>query len=421
MPNEDLKIGGFKNPKWEKFFTAIAHMNGAATATVKFNVLPGFAKKLESAIMAETGFLKSINNLQIKGLRGGKIYSGLGTPITKRTQVQTDPVTGMGTELRRPIATTVDTEDEYDLAEWEQDAILKWKRADEMAEQDGYQLMYRKNLTEQAAVDRQTVCWQGTERKLDTTTYNLEQMDRSILLKLKDANPGNVIEEIVENEGVVVVGELDGITAREAWANGADYKFKDWVTTVEGGVTHSWICLRSHTSDSGTPGKDQPNIASMDTNEYWHIKPHFSNFDSLVTSAETRFQPAYLGADCDVLCPREIITAERDWYYTQQKPATPSEKTYVETAARKFGARDTRIIPYMPEDALMITKLKNISWVTQKGSHRRQIEDSSEYKGIADFNFFNGAFEIENYRKAVAILNIRFLDLNYLEKHAPAP
>jgi len=384
------------NPKFIKLFNHIAKLNNIENPAVQFSVVPTYHEFLESLVVDQSDFLGAINSFEIAEMRSGKILADLQNTITKRTVVDV----GAGT-LRKPLAGDNDSEQLFDLREWEHDLLVKWTRLDQMARFKEYQAMYRKNLSFRIAKDRQIVAWQGTSYVAGTTT--LAEMDKGFIAKMKTANPANIMTEGLTDQGSVVVGKLENIVEKGVWANETAYKFRDAVTCSNG---DNWICIKDHTSAA-----DEPTIATPTAN--WHLRPHYPNFDALVVDLELLI-PEYYREGCVVMTSRWVVNCDRSKLYAE-RGAEPSEKLLIEIAAKSLGGYKAHMIPFIPDTTLAITSFKNLSWYWQTGSYRRSIENKNEYKGIVDWNSINGTFEVENVEQFAAAENIKFLDLDYLQ------
>lgn len=66
--------------------------------------------------------------------------------------------------------------------------------------------------------------------------------------------------------------------------------------------------------------------------------------------------------------------------------------------------------PYMPDGAMLITSLNNLSIYYQKGAHRHFIRDSPDADGVQFFRSRNEDYVVEDYDRAVLVEGIEFLE-----------
>ena len=59
-----------------------------------------------------------------------------------------------------------------------------------------------------------------------------------------------------------------------------------------------------------------------------------------------------------------------------------------------------------PANAVLITKLSNLSIYWQEGSRRRRLVDEPEYDRVANYESVNEAYVVEEYQLAVLVENI---------------
>jgi len=63
-------------------------------------------------------------------------------------------------------------------------------------------------------------------------------------------------------------------------------------------------------------------------------------------------------------------------------------------------------VPFFPANAILITRLDNLSIYWQEETRRRQLKDEAEYNRIANYESVNEAYVIEEYEMCTLVENI---------------
>lgn len=89
-------------------------------------------------------------------------------------------------------------------------------------------------------------------------------------------------------------------------------------------------------------------------------------------------------------------------------------RTNLASAGSSDSASPSRLqairAPYFPANALMITRLDNLSIYWQENTRRRSIIDNTKRDRIENFESVNEAYVVEDYRGACLIENIELGD-----------
>lgn len=64
------------------------------------------------------------------------------------------------------------------------------------------------------------------------------------------------------------------------------------------------------------------------------------------------------------------------------------------------------MVPFFPQNALLVTKLDNLSIYVQEGTQRRQLKEEPEYDQLADYQSVNEAYVVEDYGCCALVENI---------------
>ncbi|ROT46067.1 phage major capsid protein, P2 family [Pusillimonas sp. NJUB218] len=73
---------------------------------------------------------------------------------------------------------------------------------------------------------------------------------------------------------------------------------------------------------------------------------------------------------------------------------------------KRIGNQTALQVPYFPDNAILITRLDNISVYAQSGTQRRSVIDNPKRDRIETYQSSNDAFELEDYGCAALIENI---------------
>jgi P2 family phage major capsid protein len=184
---------------------------------------------------------------------------------------------------------------------------------------------YRGWVQQAIANDRLLIGWNGTHyaEDSDVETYPmLQDCNIGWLQVLRDQKPENVIDEIVADAGVIKIGG-DG----------------DYV-----------------------------------------------NLDMAVDDA-LQLIPTHLRKDLVVLIGGGLLAADKAKLY-EVHGSTPTEKQAIELQAVNgtYAGMKAYSPEFFPNRGIMITSLKNLVIMIQKGTWRRRVEDSSDSEAIIDWN-----------------------------------
>ena len=73
---------------------------------------------------------------------------------------------------------------------------------------------------------------------------------------------------------------------------------------------------------------------------------------------------------------------------------------------KRIGNLPAVRVPYFPADAMLITKLENLSIYFQLGGRRRHVKEEPEKNRIANYESSNDAYVIEDYGLGCLVENI---------------
>lgn len=134
----------------------------------------------------------------------------------------------------------------------------------------------------------------------------------------------------------------------------------------------------------------------------------YINLDALVFDARNNLVDATFRQDPSlvVICGTALMA---DKYFPiinqSQRPEDMLVMDMLVTQKRIGGLPGIQV-PFIPEDTLMITPLKNLSIYWQEGSRRRTILDNAKRDQIENYESSNEAYVVEDFRAGCVVENI---------------
>lgn len=124
----------------------------------------------------------------------------------------------------------------------------------------------------------------------------------------------------------------------------------------------------------------------------------YRNPDAAVFDAVNELiEPWNRGDDLVVICGRKVVA---DKYFSLLNGnELPTERKALEglLLQKALGTLPTITVPFFPDNAFMITPLKNLSKYTQRGSTRLNYLDNPKKDRIEEYRSVNECFVIEDY------------------------
>lgn len=318
-----------------------------AELSSKFSVEPSVAQTLEDTIQQSAAFLTLVNVIAVAEQSGQLLGLGVGSTIAGTTDT--------GSKDREPTDPTAMTDIEYKCEQTNFDTAITYAKLDMWAKFQDFQTRIRDAIVKRQALDRIMIGFNGVKRaKTSDRAANplLQDVNKGWLQKLREDAPDNVMGSTTK-DGVTTAGAVKV-------GKGGDYANLDALV--------------------------------MDAvNEL--IDPIFQDDDELV-----------------VICGRELLS---DKYF----PLVNGEQANTEKLAadliisqKRMGGLQAVRAPYFPANALMVTRLDNLSVYWQEDTRRRSVIDNPKRDRIENFESVNEAYVVEDYRCAALIENITIGD-----------
>lgn len=315
------------------YLEQIAKLNGVPSAAQTFTVDPSVQQVLESKIQESSDFLGRINMIGVSEQMGAKIGLGVGGPIASTTNTAT-------TDRATSDITTLD-EHGYVATQTNFDTHLTYQKLDAWAKFPDFQTRVRDAIVKRQGLDRIMIGWNGTSRAATSDNVAnplLQDVNIGWLQKYRTYAAARVMDE----GGTVASGEV-----RVGAAAGRDYYNLDALV--------------------------------MDlVNEL--IEPWYQEDTELV-----------------VICGRAMLADKYFPLVNQSQANTEALAADVIVSQKRIGNLPAVRVPYFPADAVMVTRLDNLSIYWQEGARRRTVVDNAKRDRIENYESSNEAYVVEDY------------------------
>ncbi|PLR23204.1 phage major capsid protein, P2 family [Pantoea endophytica] len=333
------------------YLMQLAKLNGVPVEELssKFNVEPSVAQTLEDTIQQSAAFLTLVNVIGVPEQSGQLLGLGVGSTIAGTTDTTAKD--------REPTDPTVMTDVEYRCEQTNFDTALTYAKLDLWAKFQDFQTRIRDAIVKRQALDRIMIGFNGIARaKSSNRTANplLQDVNKGWLQKVREDAPDNVLGSVTK----------DGETTAEP------------VKVGKGGVYANLDAL------------------VMDAvNEL--IDPIFQDDDELV-----------------VICGRELLADKYFPLVNNEQDNTNKLAADLIISQKRMGGLQAVRAPYFPANAVLITRLDNLSIYWQEESRRRSLIDNPKRDRIENFESVNEAYVVEDYRCAALVENITIGDFS---------
>lgn len=334
------------------YLQQLARLNGVAVTELasKFTVEPSVSQTLEDEIQQSAAFLTLINVMGVAEQSGQLLGLGVGSTIAGTTDTTT--------KEREPTDPTLMEDVEYKCEQTNFDTVLTYAKLDLWAKFQDFQVRIRNAIVKRQALDRIMIGFNGVKRaKTSNRAENplLQDVNKGWLQKIREDAPDHVMGSKTAE---------DGTTTAEPVKVGLGGKYVNLDAVV------------------------------MDTvNEL--IDVEYQDDDELV-----------------VVCGRELLSDK--YFPLVNKEQDNSEKIAADLiiSQKRMGGLQAVRAPFFPANALLITRLDNLSIYWQEDTRRRSVIDNPKRDRIENFESVNEAYVIEDYRCAALVENIEIGDFS---------
>ncbi|MEN4769020.1 phage major capsid protein, P2 family [Duffyella gerundensis] len=331
--------------KFNAFLTQLAKLNDVAVPDIsaKFTVEPSVAQKLESKIQESAAFLQMINIIPVDEQSGEVLGLGVGSTIAGTTDTSS--------QERQPTDPTYIDGTGYKCTQTNFDTALPYAKLDLWAKFQDFQTRIRDAIIQRQALDRIMIGFNGVKREKTSNRVEnplLQDVNIGWLEKIRQESPVHVIKGIPQDDGSL----------------------------------SSFIRV----------GKNGD----------------FANLDALVMDAVNRKIGVQYQDDTDlvVVCGRGLLADKYFPLVNQQQPNTEALAADLIISQKRMGGLQAVRAPYFPADALLITRLDNLSIYWQDESRRRAVIDNPKRDRVENFESVNEAYVVEDYECVCLVENI---------------
>ena len=327
------------------YLQQLARLNGVEVEELssKFTVEPSIQQKLEDQIQQSAAFLTLVNITPVTEQSGQLLGLGVGSTIAGTTDTTT--------KEREPTDPTLMEDMEYKCEQTNFDTVLTYAKLDLWAKFQDFQLRIRNAIVKRQALDRIMIGFNGVKRaKTSNRAGNplLQDVNKGWLQKIREDAPDHVMGSRTK----------DGLTTKEAVLIGEE--------------------------------------------------GDYLNLDALVMDAVSELIDVVYQDDDDlvVVCGRELLSDKYFPLVNKKQENSEALAADLIISQKRMGGLQAVRVPYFPADALLITRLDNLSIYWQEDTRRRSVIDNPKRDRIENFESVNEAYVVEDYRCAALVENI---------------
>ncbi|MBP2167000.1 P2 family phage major capsid protein [Erwinia toletana] len=338
--------------KFNAFLTRVAELNNVDTGDMnkKFTVEPSVSQTLMTRVQESSDFLTRINIVPVSEMKGEKIGVGVTGSIASTTD------TAGGDERETADFAALDAEG-YECAQVNYDFHIRYNTLDLWARYEDFQARLRDAIVKRQALDRIMVGFNGLARaKTSNRAANplLQDVATGWLQKYRKNAPARVMSKVL----------------------------------AEDGSTESEIIR------IGTGGD-------------------YANLDALVMDATNTMIEPWFQEDPElvVICGRQLLADKYFPLINQSQANTETLAADMIVSQKRIGNLPAVRVPYFPKNALLITRLDNLSIYWQEGTHRRLLDEVAKRDRIENYESINEDYVIEDYAAGCMVENIELSDV----------
>ena len=339
--------------KFNAYLTQLAKLNGISVDDVskKFTVEPSVTQTLMNTVQASSAFLQTINILPVAEMKGEKIGVGVTGTIASTTDTS-------GDKERQTADFTALESNKYECNQINFDFHLTYKRLDLWARFQDFQRRIRDAIVQRQALDFIMAGFNGTTRA-DTS-------DRSKNPMLQD----------------VAVGWL------QKYRNEAPARVMSNITDADGKVVSAVIRV----------GKNGD----------------YENLDALVMDGTNTLIDEIYQEDAELVAivGRKLLADKYFPIVNKDQPNSEALAADIIISQKRIGNLPAVRVPYFPANAIMVTRLDNLSIYFMDESHRRSIIENPKLDQVENYESMNIDYVVETYAAGCFIENIKLGDFS---------
>jgi len=336
--------------KFNAFMSRLAELNGVDTGDLdkKFSVEPSVTQTIMTRVQDSSSFLTRINIVPVPEMKAEKIGLDVSGTIASNTD------TAGGDERETADFATLDAEG-YFCQQVNYDFHIRYNTLDLWARYQDFQTRLRDAIVKRQALDRIMIGFNGTHRAKTSNRIKfplLQDIAPGWLQKYRENAPSRVMNKVVAEDGSVVSEKL-------RVGAGGDY----------------------------------------------------ANLDALVMDATNNLIAPWYQEDPElvVICGRQLLADKYFPLVNQEQPNTEALAADLIISQKRIGNLPAVRVPYFPADALLITRMDNLSIYWQEDTHRRHMVENSKRDRIENYESINEDYVVEDYACGCLVENIELL------------
>ncbi|EIX4510158.1 P2 family phage major capsid protein [Escherichia coli] len=136
----------------------------------------------------------------------------------------------------------------------------------------------------------------------------------------------------------------------------------------------------------------------------------YANLDALVMDAYQTVINEIYWPDLVALCSHDLLHRKHQPLINNLSASgTPNMETLVHQEVYKnpqLGGIPAVVVPFIPDNAVLVTSLSNLSYYWQKGSWRKSLFHEPQFNRIAFYESWRACYAVENYQAGCVIEGI---------------
>lgn len=334
--------------KFNAYLTQVAKINGVEVETLskKFSVEPSVTQSLMDVVQESSEFLTRINIVPVAEITGEKIGVGVTGSIASTTD------TASGKERETEDFANLESR-QYKCEQMNFDFHIRYNTLDLWARFQDFQIRLRNAIAKRQALDYIMAGFNGVKRAATSDRSKnplLQDVAVGWLQKYRDEAPKRVMSQITDETGAVVSEKI------RVGENG-DYE----------------------------------------------------TLDALVLDATNTMIEAWFAEDPDlvVICGRQLLADKYFPLVNKSQDNSDILAADVIISQKRIGNLPAVRVPYFPANALMVTRLDNLSIYYMDDSHRRHIEEVAKRDRVENYESIKQDYVVEEYGCGCLIENIQ--------------
>ncbi|HEH9617077.1 TPA: phage major capsid protein, P2 family [Pasteurella multocida] len=337
---------------YNAYVARVAQLNEIGVDDVKegFTVQPTVEQKLKEKVIASSAFLGMINTVNVEQMEGEMIGLGVAQAIASTTNTDSK-------DRETKDVLKLDSR-KYKCEQVDFDTHVKWATLDAWAKFPDFQAKLASQTQKTIALNLIMMGFNGTSRVATSQPSSntlLQDVKKGWLQQMRDEHSKGVMNG-ASTDNKVKVGKGEG-TGKNA-------------------------------------GKGYENVDAL-------VIDVVDNLISEVYQDDTELV---------AICGRGILNDKYFNIVNGADKATEQLAGQVLVSQKQIGGLKAIRVPFFPKNAILITRLDNLSIYFQEGATRRFIQNNPKRNRIEDYLSQNIDFKVEDYDCAALIENITFED-----------